>query len=344
MVVRHGKTGWSLVVAATGLALMAGAAALVASPSQALAAAPTVNYTAVYGAPITVVSSKHHKLSINTSVSQSATGTNLYVSVGLPNHREGHTWTFPLPNSALSLNAGGSGTAKATSVQLGGFGTVSLNVAAFGTPKQITCQSQVVSATRRATISGKFLFDTKSGWGKVGSATRKVTFAKTSDVYWGYDNTATCPTSPPTCTAYTSWSMSMSTASSYVSMSGSAVGKTTLVSGYRSVHLAKPVGASRTDFVTQSGVKPPQLTVRADNSAAMKVFAGKGSATLSTPAPGSSFSEPCGTGTQHLSHTYWSGGKIHQNSPPAKLAAQVYGAIEVPNTGGGTMARTKVTN
>lgn len=341
MVTTQGTTSRRAIAVATGIGLAVTGVVLLPSPSQARGAAPTATYTSVYGAPVTVVSTKHRRLSLSTSISKSGEGTNLYVSVALPNRRESHSWAFSLPSSALRLNAGGSGTAKTTSAKLGGLGTLSLKIAGSGATKKSTCQGQLVSASRHATVSGKLLLDTKSAWGKVGSA-RKIKFAKASTVYWSYPNTASCPAPAPTCSAYSSWSMYLSKATGYTSMSGYTTGRTTSVTAYRSTHLRKPAGASRTDFLTQSGAKAPRLTVHADDTATMQAYAGKGSATLTASAPGSSYSEACGHGTQSLAHKYWSA-SVHQGSPAAKLTAQVFGAITLPNSAGASISQVRVT-
>jgi hypothetical protein len=320
------------------------AATYTGGPAQAEAKASTVNYMYVYGAPITVTSSKHHQLRVSASVSRNAgMAPYLRVTVSTPSGSESHSWSFQVPNSAWNLGATGSGKVKVTSKQTGGFGSLTLTVAGSGAVKQTKCQGQPVSGTRHATVSGMFVFDTKAGWGKVGSTRHKTSFSKASNIYWSYDNTATCPTSPTPCTAYNGWNVSTDSATAYTTVSGTTSGKSSYVYGYRSVQLAKPKGASRTDLLTQSNPKPMKLTVNSDNTATGKGYAGKGSVTITSTDQATPSSSPCGDGTRNRTVMSWYGADIHQNSPPAKMAAQIYGAIVVPNTGTGSMTKVTVT-
>src|SRR5262249_4468932 len=113
-----------ILVGASALALAAGMAAAYTGPAQAQGA--TVTSTSVYGATITVTSSKHHKLHLSTSISKGTLTSAIYlrVSVATPNNAETHSWSFQLPPSTWNIGATGSGKIKVTSKQLGGFGSL----------------------------------------------------------------------------------------------------------------------------------------------------------------------------------------------------------------------------
>jgi hypothetical protein len=337
------------LAAAVGLGVVAGLATLTSGTAVAgteRGKAPTVTYLQVSAGSVTKVSSKHHrKLRVSMYASKSTAGKpSISVTVGLPNGRESHTWRFNLPKKGISISAKGSGHVKVSGAKTAHFLVASLKVTGKGHTHKSKCQGQLVGASRKATVSGTFLVDTKAAWGKVGSTKQKMHFATTSTVYWSYANTATCPTPPVTnaCAASTSWSLSKSTATSYVSMYGGQSGKRAYVSGSRSVQLSKPAGASRSDFVTAAKAKKPKLTVHGDNTAVMKAFAGKGSATLTATTPAPPSLTPCGTGSKQESSQTWFGDGIHQNSPPAALPAKIYGAIKVPNSGFASFSKVKV--
>jgi hypothetical protein len=339
---RHRKhvTARRVIAAVAGLGFAASLAAVVPGPAQARAT-PTITFTEAYGASVAVSSSTHHKLKVSTYISEQTGDTpDLHVTVALPNGHETHSWTFPLPSSALHLDAKGSGTFKATSKQLGGFGALSLKVAASGATKQFKCQSQLVSATRHATISGAFSFDTKSHWGKIKG--KRFTFARTSDVYWAYDNTASCGQTRPPCASYNSWSLSKSSGHGFLSMYGGTSGKHGYASASRSQQLSKPAGANRYDYLSTTTKHPPKLTVKSDHTATMVGYAGKGSVTIKASDPATPSTIPCGNGSKNVAITSWFSATLHQNKPPAKLSAQIYGAIQVPNSGTASISRVKV--
>jgi len=73
-----------------------------------------------------------------------------------------------------------------------------------------------------------------------------------------------------------------------------------------------------------------------------RVATGKGSVTIKASDPATPSTIPCGNGSKNVAITSWFSATLHQNKPPAKLSAQIYGAIQVPNSGTASISRVKV--
>lgn len=329
---------------AVGAALVVGGLAAMPAHAQGSGAqAPSVNAVSVSTASTKVTSSTGHHLTISV-YAFSQKGGHPSISVSLRTTQESHGWSFTGPRTAVAVDSTGKGSITLSGTQMGGYGHLKLHLKPVGKARTQKCGGEPQSKTRPVTVSGTMFFNTKSTgthkWGTVGSNRKTFTFARTDSVTWTYNTTHSCPSPPPTCYTSRSWSRSVSTLKTYTYLSGGVAGKAGYVSAFRSTQLSKPKGASRYDSMSLKA-KPSSLTVANDGSAVMKVFLGTGSATLKAP-PGSTFDQPCGTGTKQEHTTSWSGS--YQNGPKQLRApAQIFGSIALPNSSdGGFFSRSTI--
>lgn len=323
---------------------LSGIAALPLVASGAAAAAPVIDGTSVYGALTHVTSTTRHKLQVSMSASRySSGGTSVGVRLATPSGNESHGWSFKAPDSALAISSKGSGTITMAATKLGGFGQLKLHVKPVSKVKTTSCGGQVISKTRRVAINGVMRFVTKSTggkkWGSVGS--RSFHFAAGSSVYWSYQHTATCPSTPLPCISGSRWSTYAPGSKVSTSISGGASGKSTYLYGFRNVALPKPAGAYRYDSVNVS-TKAARFSVAPNGTAHLRATLGRGSATL--VGKNSSTNEtPCGTGSKTSKSTYWYGTSYKNGPTPLKLPAQIFGVIKVGDSkDGGSISRTTV--
>ncbi|QIX26639.1 hypothetical protein ncot_08485 [Nocardioides sp. JQ2195] len=295
-----------------------------ASAPGSSARAAAISSTSFYATGMARTSSGK-KLRVSLSAYKS-TSASFSISLSAPG--EYHSWSFRAPRSAVKINSKGAGVVKLTSTQTGGLGKVKLRLKPDGKFKAAKCGGKVYSKSRNVKLSGPFFFNTKTkAWGKVGRKTGSFSFKDTRRVSFSYNVDCPDPEYQNPCFTSLSWSAYKSSASSFVSISGSKSGSTTRVSASRSVAL-KPNGAYRYDSVSKKA-KAPVLTVAPDDNAKIKVYGTGGSATGSSSFPSTPSTSACDNGTQH--RVTWFG-TFTNGSPSLVVKAQVFGNFKLGNT------------
>lgn len=285
-------------------------------------------------AAATLKSNKGKKLRVALSASSGSSGGFLAVSL-VDKAGEQHSWSFKVPKKTLKLN--GKGKGKLVTKKIKPFGKIKITIKPAKKWKATKCKGKLISKKRPLKITGLFQFDSKSAWGKVGG--KKVKFKGGQLVkFTGKDGSACakggdggdggdgdkCPT------ASASWA-------SYVGGQGMSsqwnigASQTTLMAS-RTVNLAKPKGAVRSDF--RSAVVPvPTTTAGESISMAVKSKgAVTGTATL-TSATGYAIPRPCAGGKSY-EETFWYDVAYQNGTKPLAMKMSAYGAIKLPNSSG----------
>jgi hypothetical protein len=329
----------ALTLVAAGAATNAGSAAGPDGPALRLgrpaakAAAASVDITS---SAKKVVSSTGHRLRVQVVTVQDSTGTHVEVTAETRNRSEQHTWTFRVPRSAVSISTKGTGRIHLTSTRSAGYAVVRLTASPHGGSTHTTCQGHTATRTRHLSLSGTLLLNTRSSgkhaWGKVGSAHRRLHFSTHSKVTWvkpaSFDCSNIAPTFP--CRSMLLWMASGdSSAEDFQLMAGENHAGGSLVAGLRSVPLAKPAGATRSDTNSASDSSRVTLT---DNGGSVTMAAafGQGTATMTSDVPESTVVQKCTTGTKKISVEFWPG-TYTNGTPPLSVPEQVFGALSVPD-------------
>lgn len=330
----------SSLVLAVGLGLVATAPAGAAPASSSSAQAGSAVVSKSVYATVTKTSSKRKKLRIQVNASKYGDRSSLHIS--LARGKESHGWTIPVPNRSVVLSNQGTGTIKLPATKSGGLGQLTLKVTAAGPMKASRCGGRVWSRSRNVKVAGKFFFDSKSAWGRVGSKTRGFSFTQTHRSTILYNTSCPPTTYVPPCAASLHWGTSVSANGRSTSISGQKVGSRSTVSASRYVALARPRGATRYDL-TSAHVAAPSLTVRADDSARMVARGTRGSATIDASDPGYDYTQRCRNGSRRgtTTTTSW-GGDLTNAGTALRVKAQVYGDFLVPSGSYGYFSRVRV--
>lgn len=311
------------LILTAGLSLTTVPTAGAATAGASSSAAPPISRSVSVSTTVKSSTGKKLKVSLYAYVSRGIAN----LSVSLNRGNETHSWSFPIATSSVKISTKALGTVKVPAKKLGGYGTLSVKIKSAGKLKKSRCGGKVYNAWRSTKLAGKFFFDSKSGWGKVGSKKKARTF-KSARTSLYYD--VTCPPGPerrPVCVTQISWSGYHSTGSGYRGMYATKSGSTTWLAGSRSTRLAKPKNAYRYDSVSAKAAAP-KLTVRADDTARIAMKGSRGSAAANSSGPGYDYTTPCRTGTQH--DFSWNG-SLSNAKTPIRLKAQVYGDFTLPN-------------
>lgn len=331
------RAGLAAVGLVTGLALAAspiapghadGATPPAAPDAQAAQVAQQTKGMAISGVAA-LTSTKRKKLGVRVSASTSAAGGNLVV--GLTRSTEEHAWSFRVSKKTLTLAASGRGT-LVTKTQIKPFGSIRLAIKPSGKWKTKRCQGQIVWKRRSLKMVGLFTFDTSSPWGSVGG--KKVTFKGGSlvrstghecpgDGTGGDGDGAGDPCAGPVGT----WIASELASGETLTSSWIPGKKKASLVASRSVQLAKPTQATRTDL-RFAKVPAPQFV---DGGASATVHATSqapavGSATL-TGSNGFPLTRPCkGGGTYQ--QTVWTADYAN-GGPALAMKMSAFGNISV---------------
>jgi len=328
-------------LATVGAVMAFSGAALTAVPAAAsnrAAAPPPVSFIslATYPATTTSTSNAHLKVSLTASKAPiTASEDSVSVNLGNRTFTETHNFTFPTGPGALAVANSGRGTLK-PGTKTGRYGTISMKIASTGNPHTRMCQGQPLEKTMPVTVNGVFLFKTHSTgthkWGNLGS--RHFHFRKAT-LTWTYNNpnAASCQNFSQPC----STGIHFGAMNGANSIFGSKVGRVGSVEGSRTVQLARPHGAIRSDSAT--GGANVSLKVNHNGSATLKVVGtgvAVGSATFkSTPPLSPPYQQPCGkNNAKHVTLRSWNG-TYRNGRPPLKVRTQIFGGIKVSNVNQG---------
>jgi hypothetical protein len=294
-----------------------------------------------------VTTSTHHKLSFSMFATQSqAFGpktTSVSVSLGSKAGGESHSWSFTVPNNALSFSAG-RGTLSIPAKSLAPYGVMKLSLSGLGKVKKTTCSKGEYFDNQKLHLTGVLYFDTRSTgkhkWGHFGNKHKKVSFKTAGSVTTIFGlREAGCPiiTPPnPPCVNSVSWSSN----DQMLSITGGTSGKKGYLYGTRYVTLSKPKGAYRYDSVSVPA-PAPKLKVAKNGSATLSVGSSSpstGSAKLTSKNAGAGDKESCGKkGTETT--TSWSG-TYTNGHPGLELHEQIFGAITLSNSDNGNFSST----
>ncbi len=319
--------------------------ALVTSPTATArterAAAPAIASVAI-SAGKSVRSSSHVPLKVATYASRSAGGSSAGTfGVSLTNGGESHSWSFPIPRSALKLNAAGKGKLVVPAKYISPFGKVKLTITPKGAPTAARCGGSTIGKSRKVVVKGTFWFDSRSGsnrWGSVGSKSKKKTFkfAVPASVVWTYaGKSGVCGGNPgtgSTCKPSSSWTGMNGTQFIFGSVNGSKD-----ITAIRSVKFAKPANSMRSDS-RRAQVKSAVLTRENDSTTGSFVVTGDGGATKgSVSVPEMTLIDqtvPCGTSNQ-AKMTSGFGNAVNGTTPFAVY--DIFGGIGLAN---GSMVST----
>lgn len=280
---------------------------------------------------LTSTSGKKLKLSVHASDYSEGTS----VTVSLSRGKESHSWHYDA-GDALKIEPDGGGTLQLTSAQTGDRGKLDLKFSPTKPATTKTCGGKVAYKSRPMAVTGIAQAKTETkAWGTVGSATKALTFQGAGSVYWSYD--VTCSDSHGTCEKSLGWSASNFTESGWTYVSGRSAGKSSTISGYRSVQLSKPEGASRSDSVTRPAPQPTFSS--SGNTATMTAEGSKGTLTVEAANPfDDTYSCKAGTTEKTQKSKSWSGTATN-GSKAFIVGAQIFGAFKVPNGSSGYISK-----
>ncbi|KRF20540.1 hypothetical protein ASG90_18310 [Nocardioides sp. Soil797] len=295
------------------------ARALAAKASQSISASAVLK------------SNKRKKLHVALSAGSGNGGGSLSVSLA-DTAGEQHAWSFKVAAKTLKLN--GKGKGKLVTKKIKPFGTIKLTISPSGKWKVKKCKGKVISKSRPLKVKGLFTFDSKSAWGKVGG--KKVTFkgAKVTKST-GVDGSA-CDGGDGgdggDGDACSGASIMWSAFRGGVAMSSQWAPGSTKAGMFasRSTKLAKPKGATRTDF--RSAMVPVPATTVSGGSVSIQVNSkapATGSATLSS-STGYPLERTCEK-TKTYTTTFWSGVSYQNGATPLALKMSAYGSLKLPN-------------
>jgi hypothetical protein len=282
----------------------------------------------------TLTSTSGKRLVLSVGASTASGGTT--VTIGLGRGTESHVWSFKAPRSALVIGSTGAGTLKLTAAQTGDRGRLDLKFSPKDTARKRYCGGQLASRTRPMAVSGIAFFKTATAaWGTVGKSARAISLAGANNVTWTYDTE--CPGSTPACARTLSWSAFQSTSSATTGLSGTSNGTSASITGFRSLTLPAPAGATRMDLVTKAAPVP---SFNQSGSAATLVAAlGEGRLTVQGAGGfGSTYECRDGATTRTASDTSWFG-SVTNGTTALRLPAQVFGAIGIADGSTGTVGR-----
>ncbi len=298
--------------------------------------------------PLDVVSSTGHHLSVLLHAGKTGTAVQIGIGVETRDGAEEHDWNFSAPASAVSIAADGHGRIRLGSKRSAGLATVSLRLAPVGSATHTTCQGRTATRTRHVSLSGTLLLHTKStgkhAWGSVGSAHRTLHFSTHSAVTWIRSVAQNCPTPSLPCRNTFTWQVSGGPPGVLQLMVSANKGAHAQIGGLRSVPLAEPAGATRSDLVFMRTGTPNQLIVAGDGSATMQASLHGGTATLSSPSPAITSTQPCRAGRKKgkLSVEDWSGAVFTNGPVPIHVPAQIFGGFSMPDGSPADFARLHV--
>jgi hypothetical protein len=300
-------------------------------PPVARAGTTSVDITS---STLKVVSSSGHRLRVHVLGFRTSTGVQVAVDVQTRNEAEEHEWLFKAPDSGVSVSAKGKGRIHLTSKRSAGYAIVSLKTTPQGSFSRSTCHGKTATRTRHVSLSGTLLFRTRShgthAWGKVGSLRHRVHFSAKSKVTWQKPASADCSPPPVPCRNTFMWIASGGPPGEFDYFSSANKGAHAEIAGLRSVSLAKPSGASRSDIVSLPQPTPNQLIVNPDQSATMQATFRGGTATMTSPQPPLTTVERCGKGTK-VSIEQWSAPLVN-GATPIRVPAQIFGAFSTADT------------
>jgi hypothetical protein len=268
---------------------------------------------------------------------------------GLATSGKSHEWHFPVPGSALRINAAGNGALEVPPVKILPYGILSLTITPVGEATTDSCEGTPSDKVQKVKLAGSVFFDTKSSgadrWGSVGSRSTKkrFTFTSKSTLTWFYPRPpggSSCggdDDSGLPCSGALVWD----DASGDADFSGISTGGVSLIEASRSVQLATPVGATRADDLTGAGPAPvltttPGAADAAENDATLTVTAdtnAAGGATIVSATPSQTQTIPCDgdvTGST-TSASLWEGATFTNGTAPITVAAEIFGPVSIPN-------------
>ena len=315
----------------------------VAHADSTAAATPTVTGITLSATQPKVKTSTHHHVKVALTAYSYAGGGDL--NIELSTKAESHSWDFPVPQSALSVNSSGKGTLKPKASATQPLAKVALSFKPTGSATVQKCKGVVESKTRKVSISGTFWMDTQSGkhgWGTAGSKKKTFHFTSRPTIVWEYDTGGVyCETPPPTpCLSGGSWNISGGT---QVNIYGNLNSKRVTATRYVTLH--KPKGVDRTDNITTT-LKKVHFTRHGNTTAKLvltgnkkKGTTGSGTITGKTAVTGTGL---CGKNASgKASYTYWKTTKYAHGKPPLRVH-DIYGAMTGKN-GSADLSVTKVT-
>lgn len=280
---------------------------------------------------------KKIRVGINATTSKKKKGL-LIVSLG---HKgEEHTWTFKIPKKALKVNKKGKGKLVVKKKQLKPFGQVKLTIKPTKKWKTKKCKGVVIRKQRPLKVSGLFTFNSKSAWGKVGG--KKVNFkgAKLTK-HTGKDDSACSDDTgggdgdgDGLCDgAMTMWSAFNDKGDGMFSQWAPGSGSATVMA-VRSVNLAKPKGATRSDF-RGAQVPIPQVTHSGDDvTLVVKTKAPLTGSTTLVGVNGFTVPMPCPDG-ESVDQRIWTPVSQQHGSKPLTMKMSGSSNIKIP--GGNTL-------
>jgi hypothetical protein len=326
--------------------VLAGVVAVVPSAVGQAGAAPTdtlpILSEELNSSTHPLVSSTHHKLRVQVSATkdlESPADDTVTVTLSRPHDTESHSWAFPFSAARMTVGVKGNGSIKLPSSAIEPYGRLSLSFKASGAARTSKCNGVPALKTRHVAISGRLLLEThstgKQAWGHVGSAHRAIHFGTTSTIVWTYDTSGTgCAGEqfpPNPCLFGLLWiAQHGSVQFSGISRQSATTGE---VGAERIVDLKRPKGAQRTDN-TFGRARRMSLVHANTGLATVSVHADGGNATglatLTSPGPEQVTTGSCGTDTAQTRSTLQA--DYDHDSPPLRLAEQVFGVLTMPDT------------
>lgn len=310
----------------------------VPSAAEMARAGVTSSYVSVSGA---ATSSKGKRLRVGFSASHYSFADNFSFRLGLPSGLESHSWYFTPDTGGYDVNGDGKGKLTMDTSATADFAKLNVKVIPTGKFKAYKCGGKVSSKYRPIKIKGVYYNDSKSSkWGHVGSMSKtsfvlKGTFSKSYGV--------SCPSGGnPSCLSLMSWSTSQSTGTGYESISGYARGSKAYASGSRSTDIPASNDGQQYDYVTDPKVTKPKLKVKPDDFATLDVWAGPGSAVLTSSTAKDSDTTNCGKGKKQV-RAGWSG-TITNGSKPLKLTMQAAPPITIDDSSFASFTKYSVKN
>jgi hypothetical protein len=298
--------------------------------------------------PLDVVSSTGHHLSVLLHAGKAGTGVQIGIGVETRDGAEEHDWNFSAPASAVTIAAGGHGRIRLTSKRSAGLARVSLRLAPHSSATHTMCQGETATRTRHVSLSGTLLLHTRStgkhAWGSVGSAHRTLHFSARSTVTWTKTAAQNCPTPSLPCRNTFTWQVSGGTPGVLELMLSANKGAHAEIGGLRSVPLAEPAGATRSDLAFLRAGTPNQLIVAGDGSATMQTSLHGGTATLTSANPAITSTQPCRDGRKKgkLTVDDWPGAVFTNGPVPIHVPAQIFGGFSMPDGSPADFARLHV--
>jgi hypothetical protein len=347
----HRSRGLRLA-AASGVALAATAMGAATTTAQATgtpitgALMPPVSKSAHTTVTISssapkVVSSTGHKLRIQMLVFRTSDGTRIELTAETRNRAERHQWSFKVPRRAVSVSAEGSSRIHLTSPRSAGYAAVSVKAGPHGRFTHTTCHGKTATRTRHVSFSGTLFLHTRSrgsrAWGSVGNAHRKLHFSASGTVLWTRpaagncsDNTTTLP-----CRSTLLWFTSGGLGE-FELVAGENKGTGSLISGSRTVQLAKPAGATRTDSNTLPDGSQNTFTDNGGSVTVQTAFRA-GTATMTSSVSVDTVVQRCASGKK-ISIDFWPG--TFTNGPvPIRVPEQIFGPHSVADGSGAGLYR-----